>query len=319
MTPLEQALVLVDLDASSRVALAAAKKLRSSSPQLRIQLAHILPSWHPALRSALFPYAGLGDDEQELLAELHAHTLPLLNQHLAISDPDAEHWLGHPRILSGPTPDALQALLPSLDLQIILAGACSTRAHHDSLGSTASHLLRLATCPVLLLKPYESQPSIQHILCAIDLSDSSHHVLSAALSLAIATGASLETTFILPDPQADDPHGLLQSSLRFEPKRALERAQDKINALIDRSTQLLHIPFPHQARAKQLLQQRHIALGDPAPALLERAHTSNADLIAFSSKKTSNTSPSLLGRTAWQLARSSHTHLLFVPTQHHEA
>jgi nucleotide-binding universal stress UspA family protein len=313
MRPPQQALLLADLSPPSRAALALARQLAGLTP-LRLQLAHLLPSWHPALRAALFPYAGMGEDEQELGQELAEEAAQLLSRYLEISDPDADLWLAPPAVRIGPTPASLPELLHASGAEIVIMGASDADgAHHDALGNTAAHALRLSPCPVLLVRAYERVPSIKHILCAIDLSPRCHEVLAHALSLALTTGATLELTFILPDPASADVHGLLQPTMRFEPKRAVERARDKIDALLDSALQQLDIPHPHQARARDLLRARHIALGDPAPAITERAASSNADLVVFGTRDPEAQHSHLLGRTAWALSRGCPTHLLVVP------
>jgi nucleotide-binding universal stress UspA family protein len=306
MRPPEQALLLVDLSPPSRAALSLARRLAGLTP-LRLQLAHLLPAWHPALRAALFPYAGMGEDEDELGQELAEEAAQQLMRYLEISDPDADLWRAQPAVRIGHTPALLPELLHACSAEIIIMGASDAEGTHpDSLGSTAAHALRLAPCPVLLVRGYERTPSIR-------LSPRCHEVLSHALQLALTVGATLETTFILPDPSARDPHGLLQPTMRFEPKRAVERARDKIDALLERAIQSLDIPHPHQARARELLRARHIALGDTAPAIIERAAETSADLVVFGARDPETQHPHGLGRIAWALSRGCPTHLLVVP------
>jgi nucleotide-binding universal stress UspA family protein len=309
----EQALLLADLSPPSRAALSLARSLALRTP-LRLQLAHLLPPWPPALVHALFPLAGMGDDAAQLEQELAEHAAQLLLRYLEVSDPDAELWSAPPIVRAGHIPAQISELIHALATDLLILGASDAEgAHPDMLGHTASHALRLSPCPVLLLRGFERTPTLRHILCALDLGSRAHEVVGQALALALLTGASLELCFVLPDPSAQDVHDLLQPTMRSEPKRAVERARDKINALFERTVSQLTIPYPMQARARELLRQRHIVLGDPAPALIARAAETGADLVAFGSRDPDKQQAHALGRTAWALSRGCPTHLLVVP------
>ena len=71
-------------------------------------------------------------------------------------------------------------------------------------GSITEHVLRAATCPVMVVPPHDDVPpstvSFEHIVCAIDFADSPLAALSWALSLAQVADARLSLLHVIDVP-----------------------------------------------------------------------------------------------------------------------
>jgi nucleotide-binding universal stress UspA family protein len=98
------------------------------------------------------------------------------------------------------------------------------------LGSVAEHVLRAASCPVMVVPPRDavapSVVSFKHIVCAIDFSDSSLAALTWALSLAeeadarlsllhvIEVPPELRVSTVVTDREIDELHAAMDADIR---------------------------------------------------------------------------------------------------------
>ena len=305
-----QVFVPVDFSRSSRAAVALARGLTSPSPA--IELTHVIDPLAPYVREVLFPFAGMGEDEVELERELGER---------AVQKMEAMYEVGEavlPVALVGERDAILSEAIARSTADVVVMGAFGQGgAVPENIGSTAARVLRSCARPVILVRALsERTPKIERVLCALDLTPASHHVLSHALNVAMLTGAQLETLFVLPDPLSQDPNQLLSSHVRFDVKKVMERERHKLEALFERTFNSLELPFGARARAVELWRKRKILFGEPAETILEHASQSQADLIVLGTRSLQSPSNSKLGRVCWHVTRSCTTHVMTVPMAH---
>ncbi|MBA2664389.1 MAG: universal stress protein [Bradymonadaceae bacterium] len=314
MYKVEQVLVPVDFSNSSRCALEFARGLGSESPL--VQLVHIVEPLAPYTRNILFPYAGLGEDEVEFEHEILSEAYEQLCRHFRIDKKASKGFIGEPIVRIGALKTLLSELVRTIDSHMIVMGAFGEGGMHpDALGSTAERLLRSVAQPVVLVRDFERSPRINHIVVAVDLTASSVQVFAKAIGLAIQTGASVETLFVLPSPFTGDSNKLLSSNIKFNAAQVLSRSEDKIDALFERLRQQIHIPFPLKEAAARAMERRQVLVGDPATEIVRHAYENNADLVVLGAHDPHTRSTRTLGRTAWTVARTSPTHVMIVPPE----
>lgn len=101
----------------------------------------------------------------------------------------------HPVTRLGRAHTEIAAYAQEVSANLVVAGSRGENTLIDLfLGSTASRLLRVATCPVLIVKKPADAP-YREVLAAVDFSPVSAAVVSHALSL--ADGARVETLHVL--------------------------------------------------------------------------------------------------------------------------
>ena len=304
----------LDHSSHSRAALSVARLL-ASGPDTALTTAHALPEWHPALRDALFPYAALGEDEVALLDELSKVAHAQLVERLRLSEDEASAL----RVLPSGGREAIAAELRRHDVDLVVMGAFGeSGVRPEALGSTAAHMLRHVTQPLLLVREHSvlgGPQAFQKILCAVDLSQRSRDVVAHALALALHTGAEMELLHVFPDPLTHDTNQLLGSALSFDPAHALTRAKDKIEALFERACADLEIPLAERTRAARCLKTRRTLIGDPAQTIVTHADAQGADLVVVGTRNLQHDPSSGLGRVAWHVSRACPTHVLCVPLE----
>ncbi len=308
MIEIEQLFVPVDFSRSSRAAVELARHITAQN----LMLAHVIAPMTSAQRATLFPYAAMGEDLGEFEQELMAHTREALWRQFELEESCAELecTVGQPR-------EALPELLLRSSCDMVVMGAFGEGGPMpEALGSTAARMLRACSCPVLLTRDMDRKPRIARILCALDLTGQSTHVLEVALALAIRLDADLIPLFVLPDPLTHDSHNLLAHHLNYSPEQLLAKERPKIEALFERTYKSLEIPYPHRDRCAALWSQRRAVAGPIARTIVEQASLSDSDLIVLGSRNLHSPHSSQLGRTAWTVSRHTLTHTLIVPATH---
>lgn len=312
MYRVEQVLVPVDFSSSSRSALEFARNLSRESPP--VQLVHVVERLTPYARNILFPYAALGEDEVEFESEIIGEAYEHLLRYFRIDKKASKGLVGEPIVRMGRINTLLRELVFSVDSELIVMGAFGEGGMHpDALGSTAERMLRTVTQPVVLVRDFDSSPRLNHIVVAVDLTPGSVHVFSRALGLALQTGATLETVFVLPSPFINDTNNLLSNTIKFNASHVLNRSEDKIDALFERMREQVHVSFPNKAEAARAMATRTILVGDPATEIVRHAYEKQADLVVVGAYGTHNRSSHTLGRVAWTVARRSPSHVMVVP------
>lgn len=309
--PPQQLFVPLDHSSHARAALQMARAL-ASGPDATITTAHALPEWHPALREALFPYAALGEDEVALMDELARAAHAQLVTRMALDEDEASAL----KVLPSGGRAAIVEELRRHDVGMVVMGAFGeSGVRPEALGSTAAHMLRHVTQPLLLVRGHSSRGRLQKILCAVDLSQRSRDVVAHALALALHTGAEMELLHVLPDPLTHDTNQLLSAALSFDPARALTRAKDKIEALFERACADMEIPLAERTRAARCLKTRRTLIGDPAQTILAHADAQGADLVVLGTRNLQEEPSSGLGRVVWHVSRACPAHVLCVPLE----
>ncbi|MFU8804710.1 MAG: universal stress protein [Bradymonadaceae bacterium] len=312
MYRVEQVLVPVDFSGFSRCALAFARSLGETSPQ--IQLAHVIDAWAASTRQVLFPYAAMGEDEiefeHELLEEARAH----LHRYFKIDKSLEKSFISEPIVRMGPVNELLPELARTVDSEMVVMGAFGEGGvHPDALGATAERMLRSVVQPLVLVRDFERKPSIKHIVVAVDLGPKSGDVLERALGLALQTGATMETIYVVPSPFVHDTHNILSQALKFNARQVLSRASDKIDALFERMHQSLEVPHPVRPQAAKLLKSRRTLFGDPSAEIIRHAYENEADLVVVGAHNPQTKTTRTLGRVAWTVARGCPTNVMVVP------
>lgn len=311
MFSIERIFVPLDMSSASKTALELALTLGQPHPQLHV--AHVLEAWRAYQRRVLFPYAALGEDDVEFEHELCEVARDLITAHYDLD----ERTLGAPMaVRMGQLRQELPAMLSRIDADLIVMGAFGEGGvSPESLGSTATTIVRHAIQPTLLVREYTHKPQIKSIICALDLSPQSSEVLKAALGLAVRAEADLEIIYVLPDPLAQDTNNLLRSQLKFNRKQLIDKSKDKIDALFERALQSIEIPFPHRATVEKLWQRRRILCGDPSKEIIAHADASGADVIVVGSRNIQNSPNHQLGQVCWSITRRATCHVLVVPLE----
>lgn len=307
----EHILVPVDFSASSRAALAFARAVGATPP--RLHLAHVLEDWRPYVRSVLFPYGALGEDDVEFEHELIEEARRQLHAHLEI---DADPAIEELHLQIGATNEVLGDRARSIGPDLVVMGAFGeTGVAPNMLGSTAEKTLRSSSRPIVLVRDFDPKPSVDHIVVAVDLTSRSTDVVAKALGFAMQVEATLEMVYVLPDPFTQDTNKLLARNLDFDAAKALKSSRSKLEALFDRMVDHVDVAFPERDDARKLLENRKVVVGDPARAIVDHADSVDADLVVVGGHNTQSSSTRQLGRVAWTVARTTPTHLMVVPPQ----
>lgn len=298
----ENVLVPLDFSTSSQHALKLAQSL--VAPGGQVHTAHVHPKLAPHVRQFLFPYSPLGEDEVEFEWE----SLTVAKDKI-----EAFHGVEASEILLGDVREALPDLLHRSAAELIVMGAFGERAPlPDSLGATTERVLRTSRQPILVTRALHGN-TVGSIMAAVDLSTATTEVLQAAVTLALVTGAALETIYILPDPLAEDPHGLLRAHVKFDRKQVLSRSKDKIDALFERAIEGIKVPHPSKDAVARLLSKRRVYVGTPASELLDRAEKQGIDVLVVGTQRPDHVGRVRLGGVAATVARRATCHTLVVP------
>lgn len=298
----ENVLVPLDFSPSSQHALKLAQRLVATGGQ--VHTAHVHPKLAPHVRQFLFPYSPLGEDE----AEFEWESLGVAKDKIG-----AFHNLETTEVLLGDVRETLPELLQRSAAELVVMGAFGERSPlPDSLGATTERVLRTSRQPVLVTRALHGN-TVDNIMAAVDLSTATTEVLQAAVTLAFVTGAALETVYILPDPLAEDPHGLLRAHVKYDRKQVLARSKDKIDALFERAIEGLKVPHPSKDAVTRLLSKRRVYVGTPASELLERAEKQGVDVMVVGTQCPDLTGRVRLGSVAATVARRATCHTLVVP------
>lgn len=171
----------------------------------------------------------------------------------------------------------------SINAELIVAGAHGEHSILEKLlGSTALRLIKVASCPVLIIKNKNSGlTSYQKVVAAVDFSVGSAQV--PAIASVIAPNAHIEALLIFDSNQEAHMYkaGMDESLLTEYRKNALQQAQQKLDDLI------------MQQNAKSISSM--IIAGYPPEAICSRAKALNADLIVIGRHNKNNIEEWLLG------------------------
>lgn len=179
---------------------------------------------------------------------------------------------------------------------LVVAGARGETTLLDLLlGSTASRLLRLATCPVLIVKNAKVEP-YRSAIAAVDFSPGSIHALE--LARAVASGAQIEVLHVY-DTGHDDKMreaGMDDAYLLNRQARILKDVGNRLDIEL--------------AGVNDGNITRHVMAAYPAAAICDRASTLHADLIVLGRHGKSGMQELLLGSVSKDMASAAECDVL---------
>lgn len=171
---------------------------------------------------------------------------------------------------------------------LVVTGARGENTLLDLLiGSTASRLLRLATCPVLIVRNVKVKP-YQSAIAALDFSPGSSHVLE--LARAVASGARIEALHVY-DTDHDDrmrQSGMDEAFILSRQAHTLKEAENRLDIEL--------------AGLNDANITRHALAAYPAAAICDSARTLRADLIVLGRHGKSGMQELLLGSVSKDVA-----------------
>ncbi|MDP2793102.1 MAG: universal stress protein [Sulfurisoma sp.] len=174
---------------------------------------------------------------------------------------------------------------------LVVAGARGENTLLDLLmGSTASRLLRLAACPVLIVKNAKAKP-YQSAIAAVDFSPGSSHVLE--LARAVASAARIEVLHVY-DTDHDDrmrQAGMDEAYLLGRQAHILKDAENRLDIEL--------------AGLNEENITRHVMAAYPAAAICERARILRAGLIVLGRHGKSGVQELLLGSVSKDVASAA--------------
>ena len=279
----------VDFSTGSRAALEHAARL-AVELGAKLHVLHVIDS---------FALATMADGRREPFDRAAKHSFDHARKAL-------DEWLGHSTLPAGyevtlvigaPVHEILEHV-KSLGADLLVAGVAGAGGHADGAGSVAGKLARKCVVDVLLVRAGHPQ-AFAKIVAALDFSEHSTRVTSAAFELAAAdsTAAEVDLLHVWTDP------GSLLPVMGPFGESGLSLAQTSVpprEELLEVVKQSLK---SHAATAPATLAVHEVALEQrkAAEGIAEHARAVNADLIVIGSLGRTNLRYLLLGSTAERL------------------
>lgn len=166
------------------------------------------------------------------------------------------------------------------------------------LGSTAARVLRVATCPVLIVKLQDEAQAYRDAVVALDFSPASAD--APALGRALAPKAKLELLHVYDDEiEARMREAKLDVDFIADyRRRALAEAETRLDALLGEQTGAV---------------SRAVITGYPAAAICERIARLRADLVVLGRRGKGSLEEYLLGSVAKDVANAADCDVLLLP------
>jgi len=197
----------------------------------------------------------------------------------------------------GPPARVIANLARACETSLVVVGAAPNRSWR-ALGSTADRVLRLAPCPVLLMRPGLELP-LRRVLAPVDLSALSAQALRAGLDLLGRIGASpewLEVLFVLHPIERE-------SSLHFSGEQIDRFAADELRRFVERAA----------AGTPPARVHPRVRVGYPQQEILGALADSRADLLLIGTHGRSGFERLLLGSVTAEAVRDSAVSALVLP------
>lgn len=193
-----------------------------------------------------------------------------------------------------------EAVLPRVAREVdadvlLLAPTRRGRVAGALLGTTAGHLLRHASLPVLVL---HGEPAFQRVLLTVDLSPESQPAHERGLALVGALAAT-------PHPALRALHVVQPASL----EETADLADDDVNAAMHRLADFLSA-HPLDRR----MPAACVRFGEPAQAIVHEARAWSADLLVLGTHGRRGAARLLLGSVAESVLRHAPCSVLVIPT-----
>lgn len=185
----------------------------------------------------------------------------------------------------------------TVEAGLVVAGARGENTLLDLLlGSTAARVLRVAACPVLIVKLQTQPAPYRDALVALDFAPG--FAAMPALCRAVAPDARIELLHVY-DTALDErmrQAGLEAAFAEDYRRRALAEAETRL-----------------QAAQPEGACTRHVTAGYPAAAIVERAASKRTELIALGRSGKSGMQAFLLGSVAKDVANAADCDVLVLP------
>lgn len=318
MYHIEQVLVPVDFSSFSRSALAFARRLGAGSDReggmARVQLGHAVEAMPPYVRSVLFPYAPLGEDDRQFEAEICAAVHAEMGKYFEFDDELRDRFVDDPLVAFGSSKEWIRRWASEIDVELIAVGSHGKEGPvAGGPGSTARRVAATAAQPVVLVRDYEPRPNVERILAAVDLGAGCRQVIDAAVGLAVDLDADLELVHVIPSPVIDDTRWMVQRHIDKTPDELEAAMRPSVKALFDETVEGLDYPLSVRKEVGEKLNARSIRWGRPAQQIGQAAHEGDIDLVVVGRGGDSDTAGGGLGRVASAVAATVPKHLMVVP------
>ncbi len=270
----KHALCLIDLSPVSATVLSWARLFAHHFP-MDFEIFHA--AWSGAPRKE---NADRGDEEM-FATELHASVDRLASEALATSSYRATVQEGHPLVL---VLERLEKGIPDL---IVLGSHGYDGFARSLMGSVAENVVRIAPCPMLIVKgdpPAPSQNSLNRVLCPVNLTDAAREGAKLAALCASKMRAQLEVVHAVEEPNVDR-----------------VKAQAKL-------AQWLTASGIEAGGASQ-----RILAGDPSEQVVSYLRRAPADLVVIGAEQKPFLEFTTLGRTTEHVMRYSSCSVLLLP------
>ncbi|HWG46593.1 MAG TPA: universal stress protein [Gemmataceae bacterium] len=217
-------------------------------------------------------------------------------------------------LLEGFPPDVLREQMSKADL-VVMATHGRGPASRFWLGSVADALVRIATVPLLLLRPSEQPPpaalapSFRQLMIPLDGSDLAEQVLGPAMQLGRLMEASYTLLRVVKPVVTLDPN-LGWPAVAGMNETLTRQALDEAQAYLDRIAK-------HLRGQGLAVQTRTVLHTRPADAVLEATREEGADLLALATHGRGGIRRMLLGSVADKVLRGGSTPMLVCRPQTH--
>lgn len=290
---IESILVPINDGSTSLAAFALAKKFAPET----IELFHEVNRWPSFVDDILFPYAGLGEDRAGIEHEILKQAKTYYEKKFKIKKENNLH-------LNFLDVESTKAKLQSSSADLVILGDDAVQRTKGSIGPYTERLINMPLKPTLVVR---HKPEIKKIVVAIDLSQTSAHILNFAAQVAIQMKAEMETLVVIPDGN-DDVRELLQLNTGTNRKKLIGKCRSRIDAMFERTTQSQELKFGTYDLFSPKLKRKKILVGEPSNIILQHAERSDADLIIVGTSRES----ARVGSVAHRVLRNSPTNVLVV-------
>lgn len=315
MYRIEQVLVPVDLSSFSRCALEFARQLGDDDGDrgpIRLQMAHAVEALPGYVRSVLFPYAPLGEDDRQFEAEIAETARGKLAEYFEFGDELRERFVDAPLIEFGSDKQWVGRWAGKYDVDLIAMGAFGRHGVFSAgVGSTARRAVAAATRPVALMRDYDPTPRIGRIVAAVDLERQSEWVVEVAAALALEFDAELECLYAIPSPFCGDGSRVLQRHLDTDEQKLKDELSPRVDEVFEELFDRLEVPFRHREAFDRLSCGHRIGVGDPADEIGRYVSEEDADLVVLGTGGDSDGRKP--GRVASAVMAEVPTHQVLVP------
>lgn len=213
----------------------------------------------------------------------------------------------------GDTVDSILQYAEELQVDLIVMSSHGRRGFRRLLvGSVTEELVRRADCPVLAIRrdpELEPPTAPSTIVAAVDLSDHSREVISAAKLLAASLGRELELVHVVHIPTGST---VAAAATPFGPATPAPPEGVSYEDRLDSSRELLEHLF-NTAPGPEVEARALVRSGKPEDEIVESAEQSGASLIVVGTEGHSGVSRLLLGSVCERLLRRAPCAVYVVP------